>query len=256
MTRDTAFTACIAILIGLTAFSVGCRRRVVGVSAEQMARYEQNLIRIAARDTGCHAGQLSAHQISSDPPVLTVTGCAEPADYWLRCARRGRSCRWQNVASLNVSAAVPMQCAPEGIQQQFSQSPNVRFALGCGQTQPFTVVCNGEGCGWAPSGPPQATHAVMQQPTAQPVVVAPPAPPPQAPSAALQTQVQQQREAILSCVDAPSLTLRLRWTNDGQVIVQMPQELLGTAAEGCLQALLGGMRVAAEASGEVVVPLQ
>src|SRR5690606_5837206 len=109
-------------------------------------------------------------------------------------------------------------------------------------------------------GPPQGAGAVVaaapppqQQ---QPVVVAPPAPPPQPPSAVLQSQVQQQREAILSCVDSPSLTLRLRWTADGQVILQMPQELLGTAAEGCLQALLGGMRVVAQADGEIVVPLQ
>src|SRR5690606_35567755 len=118
--------------------------------------------------------------------------------------------------------------------------------------------CNQVACGWTPSGPAQAlANAAPPPPPPQPQpTVVPPPPVAAAPSALIESQVRQQREAILSCVDSPSLTLRMRWTADGQVIVQMPQELLGTAAEGCLQALLGGMRVAAQAGGEIVVPVQ
>jgi hypothetical protein len=253
MTRQTALKACIAALIGVAALGMtGCRRGGGVVSERQMARYQENLVRVAARDTGCQAAQLAPSQLAVDPPVYTVTGCAQPVEYWLQCSRR-RRCSWRNVATLNDSAAAALQCPPNAIQQQPSQAPNVRFANGCGRMQPFTIACNGTACGWSPSGPPQGAGAPPQP---QVAAVAPAAPPPQPPSTVLQTQVQQQREAILSCVDSPSLTLRLRWTADGQVILQMPQELLGTAAEGCLQALLGGMRVVAQADGEVVVPLQ
>jgi hypothetical protein len=254
MTRQTALKACIAVLIGAAALgTMGCRRGAGIVTDRQMARYEEQLVRVAARDTGCHHSQLSPSRLAGDPAVYTVTGCAQPVEYWLQCSRR--RCTWRNLPTLNESAAAQLQCAPASIQQQPSQAPNVRFANGCGRMQPYTIACNGQACGWAPSGPAQGGPAPQ---VAQPQVaaVAPPAPPPQPPSAVLQTQVQQQREAILSCVDSPSLTLRLRWTADGQVILQMPQELLGTAAEGCLQALLGGMRVVAQADGEVVVPLR
>lgn len=255
MTRQTALQASIAVLIGVAALgTTGCRRGGGIVTERQMAHYEENLVRVAARDTGCHASQLQPSRLSADPAVYTVTGCAQPVEYWLQCGRR-RRCSWRNVATLNESAAAQLQCPPAAIQQQPSQAPNVRFANGCGRMQPYTIACNGQACGWAPSGPPQG-GAAPQVVQPQVAAVAPPAPPAQPPSAVLQTQVQQQREAILSCVDSPSLTLRLRWTADGQVILQMPQELLGTAAEGCLQALLGGMRVVAQADGEVVVPLQ
>lgn len=259
MTRTTAFRACIAALVGLAALGgAGCRPRVVSIDDARVARYTENLVRHAARDTGCHASQLVPQRIAVQPAVFTVTGCAQPIEYWLRCRRN--YCSWRHVPTLNEAAVSSLQCPAHAIQQQLTEAPNVRMAVGCGRAQPFTIVCNGVACGWAPSGPAQVTASVAVAPaptSAQPAVaVAPPAPAPQPPSAVLQTQVQQQREAILSCVDSAAITLRLRWTPDGQVIVQLPPELLGTAAEGCVQAVLGGLRVVAQGAGEIVVPIQ
>jgi hypothetical protein len=231
----------------------GCHRRAV-VSDARLQRYAERLIREAARDTGCDAGQLAPSQIAAQPAVFTVTGCAHPIEYWLECSRRGR-CRWRNVAGLNEAAAASLACAPPSIRQQPSQAPNVRFASGCGRTAPFTMTCNGVACGWSQSGPVQAQAGVptVAQPPSGGVVVVPQQQP--VPNA-IQSQVQAQREAILSCVDDGNLTLTLRWTADGQVLVQLPPELVGTAADGCVQAVLGGMRVRAQASGQVVVPIQ
>ncbi len=245
-----------AWLIGVAAIAAlggtGCRSRAV-VNDARMARYRESMIRDAARDTGCSPGQLVPSQIAAQPAVYTVTGCASPIEYWLECGRRGR-CRWRNVPTLNESAATSLQCAPQTIQQQPSQAPNVRYATGCGRTAPFTMSCNSVACGWAQSGPVQTVGPTVEQGPAGGVVVVPQEQPTQAP--ALQAQVQAQREAILSCIDDGSLTIRLRWTADGQVVVQLPPELVGTAAEGCVQAVLGGMRVQAQASGEVVIPIQ
>lgn len=264
MRGRNAFTACITLVLGvmmLTTTGCGRRARSATVNDARMARYTERLIRIAARDTGCHAGQLSPVQITSQPAVFTVTGCDVPVEYWLECGRR--RCRWRSIPKLNEAAAQSMQCPPHAIQQQPSQAPNVRYASGCGRMQPFAITCNAAACGWAPSGPAQllAQHAPPPAPMPPPVSSAPPqveAQPQEAHpiEALIQDQVRAQREAILSCVDSPSLVLRMRWTADGQVIVQMPQELLGTAADACLQALLGGMRVAAQGAGEIVIPLQ
>lgn len=250
------------VVIGLVALAalsaVGCRSRVV-IRDARMDRYQANLLRLAARDTGCHESQLTPTQIVAEPAVYTVTGCQVPVEYWLECGRR--RCSWRNVPRLNESAAPVLACTPQMIQLQPSQAPNVRFAAGCGRMAPFAVACNGAACGWSPSGPVQMGGQVAAAPPPQPppaTAVVVPGPQPQAapPPTALQGQVEAQREAILSCVDSGSLTLRMRWTADGQVLVQLPAELVGTAAEGCIQAVLGGMRVAAQAAGEVVVPVQ
>lgn len=252
-----------AWVIGLVAVAslaaMGCRARVVVRADPRVERYARNLVRVAARDTGCHPSQLAPVQVAAEPAVFTVTGCQTPVEYWLQCGRR--NCNWRRVATLNESAAPVLQCAPHMIQVQPTQTPNVRFAAGCGRIAPFTVACNGAACGWSPSGPVQAgggpvAAAPPQQPPPATAVVVPGPQPQAAPPTALQSQVQSQREAILSCIDSGSLTLRLRWTSDGQVVVQLPADLVGTAAEGCIQAVLGGMRVAAQAAGEIVVPVQ
>ena len=246
------------VVVGaLGASGCGRRARIARIAAGQadsrFQRYERNLMRLGARDTGCPEAQLQAQMVQAEPGVYAVIGCAQPFDYWLRCGRRNR-CQWVRVPLLNESAAPSLQCAPQMIQQQPSQAPNVRYAAGCGRIQPFTVSCNPGGCMWAAAGPPQAAAPPQQQQ----VVVRPPTTQGQPPAdpAALQSQVQAQREAILSCIDSGTLSLHLRWTADGQVILQLPVELQGTAAEGCIQAAVGALRITAQQAGEVVVPLQ
>lgn len=246
----------LVVLGTLGASGCGRRARIAAARADsRFARYERNLMRLGARDTGCAPAQLQAQMVQSEPGVYAVIGCSQPVDYWLRCGRRNR-CQWERVPLLNETAAPSLQCAPQMIQQQPSQAPNVRYAAGCGQMQPFTITCNPGGCMWAAAGPPQPAGAPAQQQVAvQTQAQAPPAQGPADP-AALQSQVQAQREAILSCIDSGTLSLRLRWTADGQVILQLPAELQGTAAEGCIQAAVGALRVSAQQAGEVVVPLQ
>ncbi|HBQ12877.1 MAG TPA: hypothetical protein DEF51_17670, partial [Myxococcales bacterium] len=150
MTRTTTMTrlALVAVLSLTMIGAWGCRRRPpVTASGALSARYERTLIRTAARDTGCPAGQLTPMQVHVGPQVWSVTGCASPVEYWLQCSRRNR-CSWRRVPLLNESAAATLQCPPQAIQQQPSPQPNVRFAAGCGRQQPFTVACNGAGCGW------------------------------------------------------------------------------------------------------------
>ncbi len=266
MRPNKAWTAWVVGVAALAALgATGCHRRGGPIRDARMERYTQNMLREAARDTGCALGQLTPTQIASQPAVFTVTGCTAPIEYWLQCGSRNRHCRWQNVPMLNESATASLSCDPQLIQQQPTQAPNVRYATGCGRTAPFTMSCNGAACGWSQTGPVQGASPTVAQPPSGGVVVVPqqqaqavppPQQPVQAPPNALQVQVQAQREAILSCVDDGSLNLRLRWTADGQVIIQLPPSLIGTAAEGCIQAVLGGMRVQAQASGEVVVPIQ
>ena len=257
MTRLAVLATLCLTLIG----AWGCRRRRPPVTASGAlnARYERTLLRHAARDTGCSAGQLSTLQVHAAPPVWSVTGCTTPIEYWLQCSRRNR-CRWRPVPLLNEAAAPQLQCPPQAIQQQPSQQPNVRFAAGCGRQQPFTVACNGAGCGWAPAGPPQqmggqavAQQQPQQQPQGQPQTVTVQV---TTPSTNLQSQIEAQREAILSCIDGAAVTLRVRWTSEGQVILQLPPELVGTVAEACVQAAVGSLTVAADQGGEVVIPLQ
>lgn len=246
-----------ALVIALIAAAAGgCAGRRARLEARRYERYTRNLVNTASQQTGCPAAALTPQQIADGPPVFTVTGCTTPIEYWLECRGRGnRNCDWRNVALLNEAAAMPLGCPPQGIQQQLTAAPNMRYATGCGRTAAFTIACNGAACGWAQSSPVQGGTGmvVMQQPQPQ---VGPQPPPPQSPDAAIQAQVQMHREAILSCLDEGSITLRLRWTADGQVLIQLPANLAGTAAEGCINAVLGALRVAASAPGEVTVPVQ
>lgn len=251
--------AVVAITAGVGA--LGCGGRAQRIRDARLARYEQQLMRHAQRATGCPAGQLTAQVMQEEPRVYTVLGCAQPVEYWLECDGRGR-CRVHDIGPLHAVAPQALQCAPNMIQQQPTESPMVRYAAGCGRTAPFTMQCNGGACGWAQTGPAQAAGGAAQaasQPQQQPsqqqqVIVQPPQD--DTAAATLESQVQTQREAILSCIDVANVTLRLRWTADGQVIVQLPDELHGTAAEGCIQAAIGALRVSAQQAGEVVVPLQ
>ncbi|MBZ0117095.1 MAG: hypothetical protein K8H88_08880 [Sandaracinaceae bacterium] len=237
-------------------------------------QYTRNLIALAARDSGCPAPGLTPIQIH--PEVYSVTGCAVPYEYWLQCGRRGR-CSWRRLGTLNEAAAGATQCPPEMIQQVPTQDPSVRQVAGCGHSSVFAMMCSaaGAGCGWvlrgtAPSAPvvvaqgqiPQAQPPQPQQPQVL-VVPAPPqaqAPQQPAPSASvvvsIEAQIRAQREALLSCVPDGRLDLTVRWSSNGQVILQLPPALTGTPAEGCVQAVVGTLRVQASAPGQTVVAVQ
>ncbi len=246
----------VAAVLAVAAVAAGGCRRTRVVDAGQMQRYVAHVVRLAARDTGCPEGQLAPMQIATEPPVFTVTGCGNPpVEYWLNCGRR--RCSWRNVPRLQETASPALACAPDGILLQPTQVPNVRYATGCGRIAPFTIACNGAACQWAMNGPVQqgAPVAAPPPPQAPPATAVVVAPQPGAPPTVIQSQVEAQREAILSCIDSGSLTLRVRWTAEGQVLVQLPADMAGPAAEGCIQAVLGGLRVTAHAAGEVVVPV-
>ena len=251
----------VALVATLVLGVTGCRRRGAVVAGGLDARQHQQLLRYAARATGCNEAMLSPSLISAPPSVYTVTGCTTPVEYWQECSRR--RCRWHDIGLLNEVAAVVLQCPPQMIQQQPSPAPQTRYAVGCGRIASFNMGCTGRTCAWAQSGPVQAAGgntAVAQAPPPQgqqQVVVQPGPSTNQAPAANLEVQVQQSREAVLSCIDeTTSLTLRFRWTAQGQVMVQLPPELAGTAAEGCIQAALGTLSVSAQQAGEIAVPLR
>jgi hypothetical protein len=240
------------VAVVLAAFAIagaGCGGNRARRDARLQERQARNLLRQASRDTGCAEGTLSPQQIADNPPVYTVTGCTVPIEYWLECrGRGGRNCDWRPVPLLNQQAAMPLQCPPQAIQQQPGQAPNTRFASGCGQMAPFAIACNGAACGWTQTGPTQGQQVAM---------VAGPGQPGGSPAAsALETQVQMQREAILSCVDTGQITLSLRWSAQGEVVVALPQNLTGSPAEACIHAVLGAIRVQAGQPGEITVPVQ
>ncbi len=248
----------VVALIALTAVgTMGCGRRARRIQNALHARYQQNLVRLAARDTGCPPQALSSGQIAQD--VYTVTGCSQPVEYLLACGRRGRRCRWIRIAPLNEAAAAALQCQPQMVQQQPTQMPNTRYAVGCGRQAAFSMQCAGRSCGWAMSGPPQGVApTVAVQPQGQP---APPqayvaAPAAQGGAAAVQSQLMTQREAILSCVDVGSINVTVRWTAQGAVQIALPPELVGTAAAGCIQAAVGTLRIVTQQAGEITIPVQ
>lgn len=258
MKNSNLWRGAVVGLIALMAIGASaCGRRARAIANGGNARQIASLVQQAARDTGCQPGQLSPGQIG--PDVYTVTGCTQPVEYLLQCGRR-RHCAWVRVATLNEAAAPYLQCQPQMIQQQPTQAPNVRYATGCGQQAAFTIQCDGRGCGWMMSGPPQGMApqvAVQPQQPQGPVVVQPGAPVvAQGEVAAVQSQLQTQREAIMSCVDVGSFNLTVRWTAQGVVQIALPPELAGTAAEGCIQAAIGTLRVVTQHAGQAVIPLR
>lgn len=252
--------AVVALIATVAVGAWGCRRARPAVQNGQLnPRYERQLLQIASRDTRCPVGQLSIGLLTpGDPAVYTVNGCTQPREYWLRCTHRGRRCAWRPVTPLAETASANIQCAAPQIQVQPTQAPNVRYASGCGRQAPFTISCNTVACGWAVSGPIEGAGPAV---AAQQPQVAVQATQPGQPSAAtgedLQNRLMTQREAILSCLDnAAGLALTLRWTAEGQVFLEIPPELSNTAAEGCIQAAVGVLRVQAAQPGQITVQLQ
>ncbi|MFK7990822.1 MAG: hypothetical protein AB8I08_32685 [Sandaracinaceae bacterium] len=241
--------AILAVLALSMLVAGGCRRRSApaGQNGALDSRQYSRLMRYAERHTGCDESVLSPTLISTGPNVYSVTGCAHPADYWQQCSRR--RCRWQRIEPAQEVASQMIQCPTTNIQQQMTQSPMMRSVTGCGQTLTMTLGCDGRSCQW------HASTQGQQQVYAQPAQVH------DAPvgsvSARLSAQVQAQREAVLSCLDAGvNLTLSLRWTEQGAVVVQLPPELAGTPSEGCIHAALGALQVSAQQPGQVRVPIQ
>ncbi|MGF1465917.1 MAG: hypothetical protein ACFCGT_07265 [Sandaracinaceae bacterium] len=245
-------------IIAWAAIAASCSRTPPLDHPGLVARYERLLIRESALDSGCLQTQVLPQRVTRE--LWVVRTCNVPREYTLQCG--SRRCRWQRVATLNEAATGPLSCPPHMIQQQVS-SPTQRSAYGCAHAASFELVCNGEACGWTQVGEVQAAPLYgTSGGTGQVVVSAggdagvPEAPPPAAPSTNLQQQVEMQRDALLSCVEGGELTLRLRWSSDGSVVVVLPQELTGTVAAGCIETILGSLTVQASQAGEVVVPLQ
>ncbi len=268
MNSMRAYPAIVVSLLALVGTgSVGCAGREARRAAARTARHERQLLAHASRDTGCPGQQLVAQQISAEPPVFSVTGCATPIEYWMRCGgRRQQYCQWRHVARVNEAAAEPLACPPDAILQRATQTSNERVASGCGRAASFRMICNDAACGWAltgsvrgaqpPAEPEQsaAQSPAQETPTVEPTGAAP-APATSGPGLALSDRVSRQREAILSCVDGPSVTLHLRWTADGRVLTQLPSQLSGTPSEGCVHEAVGTMRVQAGEAGEIVIPV-
>lgn len=246
--------ALLAVLTLSLLVAGGCRRRApLGSPGGGLDHREYSqLMRYATRHTGCGEAVLTPTLISTAPNVYSVTGCAQPVEYWQHCSRR--RCRWRRIEPAHETAAEWLQCQPTMVQQQMTAAPTTRTVVGCGQALTLTLGCDGRTCVWNPAM--QGQQQVYAQTPAAP-------PPPRdvqvggGASMLLSAQVQAQREAVLSCVDpGASLTLSLRWTAEGSVLLQLPPELAGTASEGCIQAALGALQVAAQAPGQVRVPVR
>lgn len=238
----------VALALAMTG-ALGCGRRAV-VQDGSSARQQRELLRYGERHTGCPAGQLQAVMIGQSPPVWAVMGCTQPREYWLNCQRR--RCRWERIHTLNEIAARTMQCPPQMIEQQLTQAPHMRVATGCGQQMSFAMQCSGRDCEWAPAG----AAAPVAQSSGGGTPVTPTAQAPAASGGSLTGQLQAQREAILSCTDRDTIELTLRWTADGMVQIQLPPDLAGSAAEGCIQAALSNLRVQTDQPGSVTIPVQ
>ena len=255
--RSTSLT--VLALAALTLSVSGCGRGRHAIAPNGLSAHEHELLlATASQTTGCPAGALSAEAISSTPVVMTVTGCGAPVEMLQVCGRRGRRCQWEPLARIEESAAGALQCPPQQIQQQPGQMPNQRWVQGCGRSAGFALNCGGAMCAWAQAGPVQmqgpAQFQAPQQQQQQTVTV-------QGngsmnPGGNLEAQVAAQREILMSCIDSGNLVLNLRWTAEGQVLVSLPDNLAGTAAEGCIQAALGALRVQAASPGEITVPIQ
>lgn len=241
------------LAVGLTMLAPGCRGRRARLLDARAARVSTvstvQLTATVQRDTGCPAAQVATAQINASPPVYTVQACGTSAEYWGLCD--GRGCQWSRIADMSGLAAGPLSCGASTIVEQPTGQPLVRNAVGCGRMLAFTLMCTPSSCSWSQTGPVQGSGGFVATNT-------PPPPPPtgSGPGANLQAQITTQRDAILSCVDVPSFNLTLRWTPEGQVTVQLPPEIAGTSAEGCVQAAVGQLSVRAEASGQVIIPVQ
>jgi hypothetical protein len=158
------------VVLGATA----CRNRYDPVHNDRrVARFERNLISIAARDSGCSPMQVQPMRVGET--VWVANTCSGAREYHLACRSRGRrwaNCGWTPIAPMPMTAAQVLQCPPQAIAQQPGPMPLVRMAQGCGRGVQMSLRCNEAACGWMPDGPPQIYAQAPPQMQPQP-------PPPQ-----------------------------------------------------------------------------
>lgn len=163
------------VLAPLLAAFGGCRHRYDPVhNPARIERFERNLIRLAARDSGCAEVQVQPVRIGET--LWVANTCTGPREYFLGCRARGRRwshCRWRRIDTVAEAAAPALQCPAAQVGQQLGASPHERVAVGCGRQVAMQLQCNQVGCGWialatAPPAPaPSSGGAVI-------VIVPPP----------------------------------------------------------------------------------
>ena len=142
------------LALALLSMLAGCRRgRMAVENPRHLARYEQQLTRLAARDSGCPPHAVQPYRIGET--LWTANTCSGPREYLLQCGRgrRWRSCRWIRVGSAPEAAAPVLGCPPQAMQQQPGPSPTSRVVMGCGRQVLMGIGCGPGGCGWMPTAP-------------------------------------------------------------------------------------------------------
>ncbi len=151
--RARGIITAVALLATVASVS-GCARRGAIRNGRRLARYEANLTRSAARDSGCSPVQVRVFRVSDT--VWEANTCTGPREYFLRCSRHHRwaGCRWEPIATVQEASAPVLGCPPTQIGQQVAGPSLRRFVTGCGRQVAMSLLCNGIGCGWAPETPP------------------------------------------------------------------------------------------------------
>lgn len=145
----------VLVTLAIVTLGLGCRRHRDPVhDARRIERFERNLIRHAARDSGCAPPQVQPVRIAET--VWTANTCTGPIEYHLDCRSRGRrwaNCRWRRIGRVEEAAAAVLSCPVQGMTQEPTQQPMVRFVNGCGRRVQMNMACNDVGCGWMAAGP-------------------------------------------------------------------------------------------------------
>jgi hypothetical protein len=143
----------------------GCRRHYRTdplYDADRIERYERNLVRIAARDSGCPPTYVAPVRIADT--VWGVNTCSGPREYFLSCRSRGRrwaNCRWDPIEPMVEAAARALQCPPHALVVQNGPVATTRSAQGCNGSVQLSLRCSDVGCGWLPDGPPAGTTVIV-----------------------------------------------------------------------------------------------
>lgn len=74
-------------------------------------------------------------------------------------------------------------------------------------------------------------------------------------AADLRAALDARRDAILACVERPSVAVRLRWDAQGTVTLSLGGSLAGSAEEECVRVAAGTLTAGATAPGELLHPV-
>jgi len=165
----------LAITLFALLAAFGCRRHYDPVhDPGRVERFERNLIRLAAADSGCQPVEVQPVRIEE---TLWVTNtCVGPREYFLRCRSRGRrwaNCQWRRIPTVGEAAARALRCPVGQVGQQAGMHAHDRVAVGCGRQMPVQLQCNAVGCGWIAAGP---VTAIDPRGRDAPLIVIVPAP--------------------------------------------------------------------------------